>query len=81
MKNYQTVDEYLADGNPYHITTIQKLRESENAHTICDNCELDIAIDNSYHRCRADEDSCIDGTNCEDYVATCACEICSEILA
>ena len=31
MKNYQTVAEYLADGNPYHVTTIQKLEEKEKA--------------------------------------------------
>ena len=30
-------------------------------------------IDNSLHRCRADEDSCIDGKDCPDYVEYCCC--------
>ena len=44
---------------------------------MCDNCTEDRKRPREEHRCRANADSCIDGTNCEDYIATCACEICA----
>jgi len=29
-----------------------------------------------FHRCRADEASCIDGKDCPDYVEHCDCTLC-----
>ena len=50
---------------------------------ICDNClyplyEHAIGIEEE-HRCRADENFCVDGKECPDYVATCDCEQCHGI--
>ena len=42
----------------------------------CDNCQL--AEDNHGHRCRANESSCIDGTDCPDYIEQCDCKQCVE---
>ena len=43
----------------------------------CDNCQL--AEDNHGHRCRANESSCIDGTDCPDYIEQCDCQQCGEL--
>ena len=43
---------------------------------ICDNCTEAYRYDRDFHRCRADVESCIDGTDCIDYVNYCACTIC-----
>ena len=43
---------------------------------ICDNCTEDYRYGRDFHRCRADPDSCIDGTDCVDYVNFCGCLIC-----
>jgi len=42
---------------------------------ICDNCWVDDANGNS-HRCRADAESCSDGTDCPDYTTDCVCPVC-----
>jgi len=42
---------------------------------LCSNCEMDIAERNPYHRCRAMDSSCIDGTDCPDFVE-CSCVQC-----
>lgn len=42
----------------------------------CDNCTS--ATTEEEHRCRADEDSCVDGKLCLDYVDFCACTICNK---
>ena len=51
----------------------------------CDNClqatdetrcrpvMWDSMSEQDWHRCRADSDSCIDGTDCPDYVESCDC--------
>lgn len=44
---------------------------------MCDNCILDISTNNQLHRCRANEDSCIDGKECPDYQEYCSCIFCS----
>ena len=44
---------------------------------ICDNCIAPLdEYENEEHRCLADENSCVEGTNCPDYVMTCDCEKC-----
>ena len=55
---------------------------------ICENCDIyrgcvkrdcgaDHIISDEYgHRCRADENSCVEGKNCPDYIETCDCEQC-----
>ena len=59
--------------------------------TYCDRCKrhedempdsrLEEVLDmkEEEHRCRADENSCVDGKKCPDYVATCDCEQCHGI--
>lgn len=44
---------------------------------ICDYCiePLD-EYEAEQHRCRADENSCVEGKNCPDYIETCDCEKC-----
>ena len=41
---------------------------------VCDNCisPLD-EYENEYHRCWADENSCVEGKNCPYYIKTCDC--------
>jgi len=38
---------------------------------ICDACQEDHG--EFFHRCRADENSCIDGKDCPDYIERCEC--------
>jgi hypothetical protein len=45
---------------------------------VCDNCEYGNDPDATYHRCRADEFSCIDGTDCPYYIEQCDCKQCYE---
>lgn len=46
---------------------------------VCDNCiePLD-EYENENHRCRADENSCVEGKNCPDYIEICDCKECSQ---
>ena len=41
---------------------------------ICENCVEDKDYDHS--GCRANEETCIDGKNCPDYVENCDCTVC-----
>lgn len=57
----------------------------------CDNClqatdetrcrpvMWDSMSEQDWHRCRADEYSCLDGTDCPDYVESCNCS-CNELV-
>ena len=50
-----------------------------NSDCICDNCKEDIETHIDYHRCKAKDDSCIDGADCPDMpcpdeVNRCDCE-------
>ena len=42
---------------------------------ICDGCTE--GHGDFFHRCRADENSCIDGTDCPDYIERCDCTYCN----
>ena len=42
---------------------------------ICDGCTE--GHGDFFHRCRADENSCIDGTDCPDYIEHCDCTYCN----
>lgn len=41
---------------------------------LCDNCSIDIKFG---HRCRSNENSCIDEKSCPDYVNGCNCKDCN----
>jgi hypothetical protein len=41
---------------------------------ICENCVED--KDYEHSGCRANEETCIDGKNCPDYVENCDCTVC-----
>lgn len=48
---------------------------------ICENCVEDtnkiiIVHGEMYHRCRANDMSCIDGVDCPDYIERCDCKDC-----
>ena len=43
---------------------------------ICDNCTEDDAYKQAHSGCRAYETTCIDGTDCPDYVEECDCLEC-----
>lgn len=45
---------------------------------ICDNCWDDIKARNEYHRCKADPESCVEGTACPDYIDKCICPYCTD---
>ena len=48
---------------------------------ICDNCSIyskyPLSNLNLGHRCRSNEDSCIDGKDCPDYIEECDCKECN----
>ena len=48
---------------------------------MCDNCSIysnyPLSNLNLGHRCRSNEDSCIDGKDCPDYIEECACKECN----
>ena len=46
---------------------------------MCDTCQLDGPTNLAIHRCRANEDSCIDGRNCPDFRDKCNCP-CTEYI-
>ncbi len=49
--------------------------------SVCDNCLTPLdKYEDAEHRCRADENSCWDGKECPDYVETCDCEYCGNVL-
>ena len=61
---------YQHDGNGYYPDD-----EHIDDATLCDGCSnLD---EDTSHRCRADENSCVDGTNCVYYVTYCSCKHCA----
>ena len=41
---------------------------------ICDGC-TEAAHGNFFHRCRANESSCVDGEDCPDYIEHCDCTL------
>ena len=41
---------------------------------ICDGCT---DHGDFFHRCRADENACIDGKDCPDYIERCDCTYCN----
>ena len=45
---------------------------------ICENCIAPLdEYENEEHRCRSNEDSCIDGKDCPDYIEECDCKECN----
>ena len=52
---------------------------------LCDNCEMSLNQNPQegieYHRCRAYPDSCVEGTDCPDYVKECSCPVCQNNFA
>ena len=48
---------------------------------ICENCVADtnritIIDGEMFHRCRANESSCVEGKDCPDYIEHCDCKDC-----
>ena len=44
---------------------------------VCENCESPLDdVEDAGHRCLADENSCVDGKACPDYVTRCNCREC-----
>jgi len=49
---------------------------------VCDNCtevktvRITVVDGEMFHRCRADENSCVDGKACPDYIESCSCTNC-----
>ena len=49
---------------------------------VCDNCtevktvRITIVDGEMFHRCRANENSCVDGKACPDYIESCSCTNC-----
>ncbi len=46
---------------------------------ICENCISPLDdVEDEYHRCLADENSCVEGKDCPYYVTKCNCKKCEE---
>ena len=63
----------LGDSVQQYIHQHSTYRENPKV-ILCDNCKEDIETHIDYHRCKAKDDSCIDGADCSDKVNRCDCE-------
>jgi len=79
MISVSTID-YIDDFDGNEVALKHPTFEGEEP-VVCDNCiedgnRITIVDGEMFHRCRANEASCVDGTACPDYIEQCACDTC-----